>query len=400
MSRWLLLLSLLLAAPAWAQPNILLVISDDQGWPHWGFMEPHVPIEHREALGLPHELDQSQLTPAIDAIAARGTMFPTAHNVAPVCRQSLGGLMSGRTIADTDYHRRWPIADADADGRIDLMPALLADAGYRTFGIGKNWRGDWAAQGMTDDGPPFRYAHDVTRKSNQPIFDFIADAESEGSPWFVWYAPYMPHVPHRSPEEYSDLFTDVRKGNDARYFRMIRWLDDNVGEIVNHLDTRGSLDDTLIIILADNGAKLPWSKGRMTDNGLRTPLVIAGPGVAAQAREELVSTLDILPTLLTVAGVDNPLPELITGADLSPILTGFDAPQWPSCLTGSRGKTAYARDQTHMLVSKPNGFLELYDLNADPNMRDKVRLRIDDIHAQPAAIRDRIMALMDTCEIE
>lgn len=134
----------------------------------------------------------------------------------------------------------------------------------------------------------------------------------------------MPHDPHTPPQRLLDKYLPLAPTvHVARYWAMIEWFDETIGELITTLDKSGQRDNAIIAYVADNGwiqdpdaAKYaPRSKQSQYDGGLRTPIMINWPGhLAPQQSDTAISSLDLLPTLLGCAGV--PVPAGIDGLDL------------------------------------------------------------------------------------
>jgi uncharacterized sulfatase len=158
----------------------------------------------------------------------------------------------------------------------------------------------------------------------QPIYDFVADARKNKQPFFVWYAPLLPHDPHTPPERLLKKYQSQTDSiHVAKYWAMVEWFDETCGQLLDHLDSQGLANDTIVVYVTDNG----WiqnpngpkyaerSKQSPFDGGLRTPIMIRWPGKVAAVKESaLASSLDLLPTLLTAVGID--LPPNLSGINL------------------------------------------------------------------------------------
>jgi len=316
------------AARAAKPPNVLLIISDDQGWTDFGFMG--------------HPVVQ---TPHLDRLASQSVVFPNGYVTVPLCRPSLASIMTGQYGFRTGIYCNNP-----PDGvprtkthhliqQVPTLPRLLGKAGYRSFQTGKFWEGKHEnagfTHGMTGEGDRHgsRKGLQIGRDGLQPIYDFIE--ESGDTPWLVWYAPFMPHAPHNPPERLLKKYTaEGRSPRLAAYWAMCEWLDETCGELLGYLERRGLAENTLVVFIVDNGwiqetgpvrQSVGWftpkSKLSPYDGGLRTPVIIRWPGrVAPQKREELVSSIDLAPTILRACGVEPP-PEM-TGVDLLQVIAG------------------------------------------------------------------------------
>jgi iduronate 2-sulfatase len=297
------------------QPNIVLIISDDHDNEHLGFMG-----------------NKTVRTPNIDRLAAQGTVFNTCYLTASRCRPSLASLLSGRLphqngiyaniLKDKDKGKQ----DADDEKMLspkDSLPNLLKEAGYATYGSGKYWEGDGREMGFTHGLGKKRSFGQFGRKGQDELFDFI-DEQSEKAPMFIWWAPLMPHTPHNPPVQFLEMFDpkeipvpDYIKPGDREEFikkehlslAMEAWTDDEIGKLRTKLKEKGEDKNTMYVFLIDNG----WSnglpaKGSVFEKGVRTPAFFSLPGriPANKKRDDLISSLDIYPTILSYAGVKTP----------------------------------------------------------------------------------------------
>jgi len=319
------------AAGARRPPNIVLLISDDQDWQQLGFLG---------AAPSP--------TPALDELAAEGLVF-TEGCAAPRCRPTLAGLMTGRYPHQSGFY-------SNASKRLlrgpNLLPRLLADAGYACYAEGKFWEGSPRAVGFQFGPEPGEQgvgaaAKSFVREGQARLFDFLDGVGDR--PFFLWWAPLLPHVPHDPPPELlaavdpatiavpdwiapadRDAYVEAERLSLA----MVRWLDRGVAELRAKLRELDLERDTLFVFLIDNGwADGSLSKGSPYEKGVRTPLVLAWPGnVEAGRSAALVSFLDVMPTILDYAGVA--VPEHCAGASLRPLAEGREV-AWRDALFGA-----------------------------------------------------------------
>lgn len=260
------------------RPNVVLIISDDQGWGDFGFMG--------------HELIH---TPRLDGLAARSAVFPNGYVPTSLCRASLASLMTGlygtqHKICCNDFPT---VEDRSATHpfirNVPTMPRLLADAGYRCLQTGKFWEGHFSnagfTHGMTEKGRHGDEGLVIGRETMQPIFDFIDESTRAKEPFLVWYAPMMPHAPHNPPKRLLEKYLGkVESPHVAAYYAMCEWFDETCGQLLDFLDERKLTDNTVIIFVIDNGwiqdprqkNKFdPRSKRSQYDAGLRTPVLVA-----------------------------------------------------------------------------------------------------------------------------
>jgi len=295
-------------AGAEARPNIVLIIGDDHAWTDYGFMG-----------------NAAVRTPHIDRLAATGLTYTRGYVTTALCSPSLATLLTGlhphqHGITGNDPERgQSREAWLDRFFRHPLLPKLLADAGYLTMHTGKYWMREPAAAGFSRHmGNTDRHggqALDIGRQTMQPIYDAIDAAGREAKPFFIWYAPFLPHTPHNPPARLLDTYAAIKPESRAKYYAMIEWLDETVGDLMANLKSRGIDEDTLVVYLNDNG----WNdRGKMTpyENGVRTPILLRWPKKLAPRidRDRLAGNIDIMPTILAAAGV--PAPAGLPGVDL------------------------------------------------------------------------------------
>lgn len=386
MSRLLRLLilavALLAASQAGAQdrpPNIVLLIGDDLGWPYAGFMG--------------HPLVQ---TPNLDALAARGTTFVQAQSPASVCAPALRALLAGIHSEQWDRKKAalaatlGPLPRRSEVQYFRTVPRELARRGYLSWEGGKLWEGTYATAGFTHGlatsispdlfhsvGDDFGRTGWSEGTAMAPLASFLDQAGS--APFFLWVAPMLPHVPYDAPPEFTALYAGL--GLDprvARYYANTSWLDAVVGAVLAELDARGLRDDTLVVFVSDNGkdaaqdiAGEGQGKGTLYEMGFRQPVILSWPGHLPEGvtRDDLVSSLDIPPTLLDYAGADaledGPGQSLRHAAESGdPVgraeLVGFVRGATP----GTQG--TWVRTPSWRYLAALDGREELYAIDADP----------------------------------
>lgn len=401
-------------------PNIVMIISDDQAWTDFGFMG--------------HETIR---TPHLDRLASQSAVFPRGYVPNSLCRPSLATMITGlyphqhkisgndpapppevprRSLRrDPDYLRECERLIAHIED-VPTLPRLLAEKGYVSHQSGKWWEGHFSRggfdAGMTHGDPSRGGRHGdeglkIGRQGMQPIFDFIADAGDK--PFFLWYAPFLPHSPHNPPQRLLDKYRAANRPIElARYYAMCEWFDETCGELLNHLDDQGLADETLVLFVTDNGwiqrtpeTKLPpdWSFGFAPkskrspyDGGLRTPIMVRWPGhVEPGRRDDLASSIDLVPTALAAAGIDPPqsLPGLnlfdlakengqgkrnaLYGEIFSHDIADIDRP------AASLEFRWIIQDDWKLIVPAANGPVELYNLKNDPHETHNVAEKSGDV---------------------
>ncbi|MGE0755724.1 MAG: sulfatase [Pirellulaceae bacterium] len=325
-----------IASASDSSPNVVLIIADDQAWTDYGFME-HAIIR----------------TPRLDQLAARSAVFPRGYVPTALCRPSLATLVTGLyahqhriTGNDPSHDLAAPASPAYAQLREQLiahidrqptLPRLLADRGYLSHQSGKWWEGSYRRGGFTHGmtrgfpQPQGRHGDDglkIGREGMDPIFRFVDEAVRQEKPFFLWYAPFLPHAPHNPPERLLAKYRDrVKSPFVAKYYAMCEWFDETCGQLIDYLAKKGQEQNTLIVYVGDNGwiqdptgnGYAPRSKQSAYEGGTRQPIMLCWPGVIPpQRREELVSSVDLVPTMLSAAGVA--APPILPGLDLLPLV--------------------------------------------------------------------------------
>lgn len=339
-------------AKAAARPNVLILLSDDQGSADLGCQgSPDIP------------------TPNLDSLAKNGVRCTQGYVSSCMCSPSRAGLLTGRSQSRFGHEINWEGRDDTGLRGLPVSEKTLADhlkaAGYRTGCVGKWHLGDVAKfhpkqRGFDDyfghiggshdyfaakeggkgstyalegwDGKPFEFTNDyLTDINGRAACEFIRRGD-QATPWFLYVAFNAPHTPSQAAKKYLERFAHIADEKRRVYAAMVSALDDAVGVILAELKAQGMEDNTLIFFLSDNGGPLdrngslntPSSgeKGHMFEGGIRTPFLVqwkAGlPG--GKVYEPPVSSLDISATALTAAGVAPP--GNLDGVDLVPFFKG------------------------------------------------------------------------------
>ena len=310
-------------------PNVVLIISDDQAFGDFGFMG-HPVVE----------------TPNLDRLAEQSARFPNGYVPSSLCRPSLMSMLTGLYPHQHGVHFNDPPDKRNrqqAERFVKSTPTLprwLGDAGYVSLQTGKFWEGNYRnagfTEGMTHGDPKRGGRHGdeglkIGREGMRPIEYFI-DRTGE-QPFFLWYAPFMPHTPYTPPDEYLGKYADKDlHPHVQRYYAMCTWFDATVGHLLGYLDEKGIAEETLVLFVVDNGwitdttgkrpRFAPRSKRSPFEGGIRTPILIRWPGKTKSARhEDLVSSVDLAPTILAAAGLGSEAKDL-PGVNLLPVAEG------------------------------------------------------------------------------
>jgi arylsulfatase A-like enzyme len=295
------------------QPNVVIILSDDQAWTDYGFTG-HQHIK----------------TPHLDRLAKEGLLFTRGYVPSSLCRPSLMTLITGQYPHQHGITGNDPPKGTDRREmlkhvrRAQTLPKLLGAAGYSSFQCGKWWEGNFAeggfTAGMTHGDPTKGGRHGdlglkIGREGLQPVADFL-DKNGE-QPFFLWYAPMLPHTPHTPPQRLLDKYKPLTESlHVAKYWAMCEWWDESVGELLGMLEKRKLTENTLVVYLADNGwlqdpaanKYAPRSKRSPNEGGIRTPIIVRWPAGIKPQRDDatLVSSIDLAPTILEACGVKAP----------------------------------------------------------------------------------------------
>ncbi len=349
--RNLLLLSLLCVTwlcQAATKPNIIVIYTDDHGWPDIG------------VAGINHDVR----TPHLDQLAAAGVYATSGYSTAPQCVPSRAGLLSGKSQNRFGVESNGvPLDGFDAELTI---AERLKKAGYATGQIGKWHLGP--TDKITDHGFDDVYSKNANRPCHvnytldgktikmQMVNDglYHLDACSEAArvfierhqekPFFLYLAYRAPHVPLDAPKKYLSRFPGKMPERRRQALAMISAMDDGIGLIRKTLKAHDLEKNTLIFYIGDNGAPLKihkldapgggpgWDgslnkpmngeKGMLSEGGMRVPFVVAWPGTipGGQIYDHPVSSLDVAATSVALAGL--PADKTLDGVNLVPFLNG------------------------------------------------------------------------------
>ncbi len=374
-------------------PNILLIMTDDQGYGDLSFT------------GNPH-----LKTPHTDSIARDGAVL-TQFQVCPVCSPTRSSLMTGR------YNYRTRVIDtflgrSMMDPEEVTMAQYLGRAGYRTGIFGKWHLGDnhpmrphergfeeaivckGGGVGQPSDPPGNKYFDPLLQncgreqRYNGYCTDiFFREAMSfierrRRDPWFVYLPTNAPHDPLDVDDRWARPFLD--RGLDertAKTYGMVANIDENIGKILATIHRLGLDENTIVIFLTDNGpqrdrfnAGMRGRKGTVYQGGIRVPFFLRWPAAIkpGTSSDRTAAHIDVLPTLLDIAGaakLANNAPWM-DGRSLLPLLRGDSASwsdrtlftQWHRGDQPEIFRACAARNQQYKLIDGK----ELYDLTADP----------------------------------
>jgi arylsulfatase A-like enzyme len=403
------------------KPNIILIMTDDQGY---GDLGCH---------GNPH-----LKTPNLDRLHQESVRFTDFH-VSPTCSPTRSALVTGRQefkngVSHTINERERLTLTAIT------LPQVLKRAGYRCGIFGKWHLGDedeyqpgrrgfdevfihgaggigQSYPGSSGDAPGNKYFDPVIRHNGkfvktsgyctdvffQQALAWI-DERKENRPFFVYLTPNAPHEPLDCPPGSEKPYLDQVPANVARFYGMIANIDENVGRLLGALKERKLENNTLVIFMTDNGtatgekvfnAGMRGKKGTPYTGGTRVPAFWRWPGQfpAGVDVSALTCHWDILPTLAEVAGqkLDRELAKQVEGRSLLPLLKDANAAwgdryfvthvgRWPKGQAEpSKYTNASIRDARWQLVFQNDKTWGLYDLKADPGEETDVAEQHPDV---------------------
>ena len=275
------------------KPNIIVFIADDVSWDDIGCYG-----------------NNDVVTPNIDALAKNGLIFKNAYLTTSSCSPSRNSILTGR------YPHNTGAAELHTEPPLNMIsfPELLKNHDYFTLQAGKFHMGEYAKRGfdkvndsktLNGDGGEKLWLESV---KNRP----------KSQPFFMWFAAYDAHRvwgdnefsgTHQPdqievPEYLID--GDLTRLDLAKYYDEITRFDFYIGEVIEELKLQGEYDNTLIIIMADNGRPFPHSKTRLNDQGVKTPFIVHYPKVIKEndVVNALVSSIDIAPTIMDLVGIE------------------------------------------------------------------------------------------------
>lgn len=402
----LLLCGLASAAP----PNVLFLFADD--------MRP----DSLGALG-----DPVVKTPNLDGLVQRGFTFSNAYNLGgnspAVCMPSRNMMMSGRAYtrwkdylpAGAPEARRGKMSPGDGPN----FPLSMKAAGYETWHFGKKGNSANLIQAKFDHVHYLEQDH-MDREHGEPgreiidgAIDFVS-RRSDTKPFFMYLGFSNPHDPRVAAQSYRDLYVEAqmplprnylpvhpfdngemmvrdemispwpRSQAEIRrtwrdYYATITGLDTQIGRLLQVLQERGLMENTLIVFSADQGIAIGshglLGKQNLYDHSAKAPLVVAGPGIPKGKSAALVHLLDIYPTVCDLVGAGQP--EGIDGISFKPVILGHNKTMREALLLTYMDKQRGLRDERYKLIRYPQtDVTQLFDLEADP-------LEMQDLSLQP-----------------
>ncbi len=418
------------SGPAGRKPNLVVIVSDDQGWNNVGY--------HNKLVR----------TPNIDRIAHEGVELDRFY-ACPLCTPTRSGLLTGRYPLRfgmmCSVATPWKRYGLPTDER--LLPAVLADAGYTRRGCFGKWhighchvkyhpleRGFThfygAYNGAIDYYTHMRESQLDWHRNHRPAREegyatdlisdeaakFIADSPAD-EPFFL-YVPYTaPHYPMQVPQKYLDMYelegpepADEKAAKLRRFRRafnaMVTCMDDGIGRILKAIEDKGVDDDTFVLFFSDNGAGIGGDSTPLREN--KTDVYDGGIRVLAAARwinggiaggRKITTTMgyiDVLPTLMAMAGVTDHKGKPLDGVDVTDVMRGKskgpDRPWYSFVGVGNMDRLAVMEGPWKLVYIGPpildskdtpaEATVELFRIWDDPSEKTDLAAKHPDIAAE------------------
>lgn len=415
-----------------APPNIVLILTDDQGWSQVSqAMDPRIPESRSTYLE----------TPSMSRLAREGIRFTSGYSPAPLCTPTRRSILCGTSAArsGTEFKSKWVPAE-----HMTIPRALKkANRNYRCAHFGK-WGSEMistpeqcgydASDGMTgnttggmpkslgiasgshSEGPP-HFIDNEDPKRTRTITDraigFMREQTNAKKPFYVQVSYYATHLSVVCKEETLKKYK--RKGKPDRGYTqawaaMMEELDTGVGRLLEAIDKLGIDDNTYVFFTADNGGRgtvpggtnrptnvpLTGAKHSLYEGGIRVPFMARGPGIEPGSVCHTPSVgYDFLPTFYELAGGRGRLTDEIDGVSIRPLLSNPQAPIYrpDNSLFFHRPRRRFSAirqgDYKLMLFWRPDGEIrsrELYRVNPDPreqgrDIADKETDKANDLQA-------------------
>ena len=409
------------------RPNILFILSDDQG-----------------AWAMRCSGNEEMVTPNLDRLSATGIRFDNFFCASPVCSPARASILTGRIPSQhgvQDFLRAGNATFLPNDGlEIDYIAGqptyieLLAESGYEC-GLSGKWHighaalqragfsywnvhaaggGHYYEAPMIANGERYQPDEYVTDVITDNALEFLNSQIGSDTPFSLnvhYTAPHAPWGPEEHPRAVFDDFhencafdsvpaEDIHPNQLAKeptaatlgdtpenrrmalsgYFAAVTEMDRNIGRMLDWLEANGLRESTLIMFMADNGMSMGhhgiWGKGNgtyppnMYDTAVKIPALASMPGSVPQdlVCDRLLSQYDVMPTLLGYTEVDNPHADGLPGRDFSPVLRGESlGDSTPVYVYDEYGATRMIRTRNWKYVHRYSGGPnEMYDLGSDP----------------------------------
>ncbi|MDB6022424.1 MAG: sulfatase [Pedosphaera sp.] len=378
-----------------SKPNVIIIMSDDQGSVDAGCYG-----------------SRDLTTPGMDTIAAHGVRFTQFYSAAPVCSPSRAGLLTGRYPWLVGMPNNGPAPPTEADDQLETLTGdglsattlTIADmfraAGYATAHIGKWHLGSGTGHKPLDKGFDYSFGfmggcidnythffywagpsrHDLWENNHRVRLpghyfpDLMVEkaeafiASHRDRPFFMYFAINMPHYPYQGETKWLEYYRNLPYPRNL-YAAFVSTLDDRVRQLTKYLDDSGLRTNTIIIYQSDNGHSVeerahygggssgPYrgAKFSVFEGGIRLPAIISWPGhlPEGEVRTQVAHSCDWLPTLAELCDVKLPKSDL-NGRSLVPVIRSVTAPSPHDVLQWRLGNQWAVRQGPWKLLHNPN----------------------------------------------
>jgi arylsulfatase A-like enzyme len=384
-----------------AKPNIIVIMSDDAGYADIGFSG--------NTFG-----KANFTTPNLDKLAGSGVKFTQGYVTASVCSPSRAGMLTGRYQQRFGHEYNLPgkpePGDVEKFNGMNVSEITMADhlkaAGYKTGLVGKwhlgqapqfhpNNRGFDEFYGLLGGGRSYwekagnESENNKMRRNNKEekhqgyLTDRLGEEaisfmeRNKENPFFLYLSYTAVHAPMQAKPAHEKLLSHIKDKHRRTLAGMTLALDESVGKVMAALDKMQLTENTILIFLNDNGGpsdynysiNKPFSgvKGTLYEGGVRVPFTMSWPGhiKAGTQYDEVVSSLDILPTVLAAAKTKPVGKNKLDGVDLLPFINKSNDSKPHQTLFWRRAAFAAIRDGSHKLVRYPDRPAVLYNIAED-----------------------------------
>ena len=398
-----------------AKPNIVFILIDDFGY------------ENVTADG-----GESYKTPVMDRLAATGVRFEQCH-VQPLCTPTRVELMTG--LSNRRNYANFGFMDPSQK----TFGNLLKDAGYATcvagkWQLGNGYEGpahfgfdEYALWQLLKKGPRYKnprleingkqFEYSNNEYGPDIVSDYALDfiTRKKDQPFFLYYPMMLTHSPFDATPDCPD-YLEVqngkgKKGSTGHFADMTAYTDKLIGKLIDKLDELNLRDNTLVLILGDNGTAkgmparfkgrdVQGGKGTTTEWGTHVPCIGNWPGRFASGKvyQDLIGAVDVLPTICEAAGVPVPVELNIDGRSFLPqLLGGQGNPRdwlyaWYNPSGGATAKAEFAHDAGFKLYTDGKFF------NVQKDDLEKSPLADSDLDAQAKAAKAKLQAALQQFE--
>ncbi|BBO90728.1 arylsulfatase B [Desulfosarcina ovata] len=385
------------------KPNIVIIVADDLGYSDVGFNNA-----------------KDMKTPNLDTLASQGMHFKSLYSQ-PFCTPTRAALMTGRY--PMRYGLQTFVITPGQKYGLNTEETTLADAlkaaGYHTYAVGK-WHLGHADEKYWPQNRGFDYFYgcslgevDFYTKERVGVIDWqrngehlkedgyfttlitedavrLIDEQPADKPFFLYMAHLAVHAPYQAPQKYIDRFAHIKDETRRIYAAMAAAMDDSVAEVLKALEKKGVRDNTIVLFLADNGGIAEYdpamakgkgekpapatntpfrgSKGGLYEGGVRSASFINWPKhIHPGTTEGIFHVVDIMPTLVKLAGGKMPADKTIDGKDIWPaIAEGKPSPRNEVLLNAEFHRGAVRKGNWKLIknAALPSS-VELYNLAED-----------------------------------